>query len=127
MTGSSIVNVSLSVRLPRDPDSDGDGVPDFLDEFPLDPNPAFGSDKGKDDITDGTDTCAIFPNPNRLDTDGDFVGDVCGDCSGIDNTVWGCPPSIIRTVSVRGLLIPAILSFRGVNIHLGRRKGAPTT
>mgnify|MGYP000240926158 CR=1 FL=1 len=55
-----------------DPDTDGDGVTDSQDAFPLDPTETADSDK--DGIGDNTDAFP-FDSLESVDTDGDGVGD----------------------------------------------------
>ncbi len=56
----------------RDPDADGDGVPDSEDAFPFDP--AYNSDRDGDGVPDELDA---FPDnfAESADTDGDGIGD----------------------------------------------------
>jgi hypothetical protein len=58
------------------PDSDGDGLPDALDNCPTSYNPDQ-ADRDGDGVGDGCDNCAITPNANQIDDDGDGLGDVC--------------------------------------------------
>ena len=79
-----IEEVSLGTD-PNNPDTDGDGVIDGEDDFPLDPNYTGDNDSDgipdqvdPDDDNDGTiDQQDAFPlDPNeQLDTDGDGIGD----------------------------------------------------
>ena len=67
------------------PDTDGDGIIDGRDDFPLDPNASQDTDKDgtpddedEDDDNDGVeDDKDAFPKDPRetIDTDGDGVGD----------------------------------------------------
>ena len=82
-----------------DPDSDGDGVCDMLDDCPGNPGlPEYNgcNDPDGDGIPDGTDFCPLVPGPPEdmgcPDTDGDGVHDGldgCVDMPGDPPT--GCP------------------------------------
>jgi hypothetical protein len=56
----------------NEPDTDGDGYPDSIDDFPQDPR--YHSDRDKDGVADEADA---FPDDanESLDTDGDGTGD----------------------------------------------------
>ncbi|QLJ52510.1 MAG: hypothetical protein Sv326_0335 [Candidatus Fermentimicrarchaeum limneticum] len=81
---------SLSVS---DIDSDGDGVPDSIDQCPQLPETFNGYqdddgcpdqvpvvDTDKDGIPDSQDNCPYVSNQNQLDSDQDLRGDVCDNC-----------------------------------------------
>jgi len=57
-------------------DTDGDGIPDALDNCPFTPNPDQLDTDG-DGIGDACDNCAFIANPNQSDINGNGVGDVC--------------------------------------------------
>ncbi len=65
-------------------DTDGDGVPDALDNCPTVPNPAQ-TDSDGDGVGDVCDNCPNTPNPAQTDSDGDSVGDVCDICPGFND------------------------------------------
>ena len=75
-------NVFVAARLeqgpPRD-DSDGDGIPDDLDNCPDTSNPGQ-IDTDEDGHGDVCDNCPSVFNPNQIDTDGDGRGDACDNC-----------------------------------------------
>lgn len=67
-------------------DSDGDGLGDACDSTPnggggggVTPgeNDPPANDTDRDGIADGTDNCALTPNTDQLDSDGDRIGDAC--------------------------------------------------
>ena len=60
-------------------DSDGDGLPDGLDNCPGEPNLDQGDADG-DGAGDVCDVCPLIPNPDQLDSDGDGNGDACDVC-----------------------------------------------
>lgn len=72
-------------------DTDGDGVPDFEDNCPDDPNP--GQEDGDlDDVGDVCDNCPDVPNTDQADGNGDGVGDACDqDDDGVPDADDNCP------------------------------------
>jgi len=65
-------------------DSDGDGVPDALDNCPLVANSTQADGDG-DGVGDACDNCPVTANASQADTDGDGVGDACDSCANIAN------------------------------------------
>jgi len=71
------------------PDEDLDGIPDAVDNCPLDANPgqedfnangvgdACDPDDDGDGVPDATDNCHFVINPGQADFDGDGAGDAC--------------------------------------------------
>ena len=60
-------------------DSDGDGLPEALDNCPGVPN-LDQSDVDGDGAGDVCDVCPLIPDPDQLDSDGDDAGDACDAC-----------------------------------------------
>lgn len=60
-------------------DTDGDGVPDTLDNCPDEPNADQVNSDG-DSLGDACDNCPFGSNPSQHDQDGDGVGDPCDNC-----------------------------------------------
>lgn len=60
-------------------DSDGDGVPDLLDNCPLVYNPGQEDGDG-DGVGDVCDICPNDYDPGQEDGDGDGIGDACDNC-----------------------------------------------
>lgn len=58
------------------PDSDGDSVPDHLDNCPTVAN-ADQADADGDGVGDACDSCPTVANPDQSDADGDGIGDAC--------------------------------------------------
>jgi RHS repeat-associated protein len=88
------------------PDSDGDGVSDDVDNCPNDPNPeqtdtdsdtqgdACDPDDDGDGVVDTLDNCPLTANPDQLDTDGDTMGNACDaddDDDGLEDGLDNCP------------------------------------
>ncbi|MFC1475172.1 LamG-like jellyroll fold domain-containing protein [Candidatus Zixiibacteriota bacterium] len=65
------------------PDSDGDGVNDYCDVCPNDPDDDFDGDGLCADV----DNCPTIANAQQDDDDGDGVGDPCDECIGFDDTI----------------------------------------
>ena len=74
-------------------DTDGDGVPDSLDNCPAVPNPGQADSDG-DGVGDTCDNCPTTSNPGQEDADGDGIGDACDvpdtDGDGITDDVDNC-------------------------------------
>lgn len=80
---SSVMTVPAAI------DSDGDGVPDTVDNCPSTPNPEQADndadgvgdvcdpDDDNDGVADQTDNCPINANADQLDKDFDGLGDAC--------------------------------------------------
>jgi hypothetical protein len=68
--------------VPED-DSDGDGIPDCVDNCPALPNSAQ-VDTDEDGVGDGCDNC-VGANPDQADTDGDGFADGCDNCPAAPN------------------------------------------
>lgn len=64
-------------------DSDGDGIPDCVDNCPALANP-LQLDTDEDGVGDGCDNCA-GPNELQTNTDGDAFGDGCDNCPAVPN------------------------------------------
>ena len=60
---------------PMNSDSDGDGISDRLDAFPLDISQSGDADG--DGLGDLRDNCVTMANPKQENTDGTGLGDVC--------------------------------------------------
>ncbi len=69
-----------------DLDSDGDSIPDCIDNCPDKANPGQ-EDADTDGVGDECDNCPSVNNPDQLDTDGDGVGDACDGCPEDPNKV----------------------------------------
>ncbi len=76
-------------------DTDGDGVPDAIDNCPATPNPGQADGNGNgvgdacepeapdtdgDGVPDPVDNCPTTFNPDQADSDEDGIGDVCDNC-----------------------------------------------
>ncbi len=87
-------------------DSDGDGVPDDMDNCPAVYNPdqidtdmdglgdACDDDDDNDGVLDTEDNCPLTPNPLQEDADADGIGDACepdADEDGVPDDMDNCP------------------------------------
>lgn len=68
-------------------DSDGDGVPDAVDNCPHDQNPNQHDEDG-DGLGDACDLCPGATEPTNADADGDGVGDGCDPSSAPDEYLF---------------------------------------
>jgi hypothetical protein len=64
-----------TVSVEDEPDQDGDGIIDSIDNCPLTPNPSQ-DDADEDGAGDACDNCPLS-NPDQRDDDGNGIGDVC--------------------------------------------------
>jgi sugar lactone lactonase YvrE len=80
------VPVTLTVIM----DTDGDGVPDGLDNCPHAPNPGQEDSDG-DGLGDVCDNCPAAPNAGQQDADHDGLGDACDPCTDPDHDGFGYP------------------------------------
>ena len=82
------------------PDGDGDGLNDFVDNCPSNPNADQSDwnndgvgdacqDSDGDSIMDSMDNCRELANIDQLDCDGDGIGDACTNFI-LDTTVYAC-------------------------------------
>jgi len=67
------------------PDSDGDGLPDDVDNCPYHAN-ADQADADGDGVGDACDNCPSTPNADQVDSDYDGVGDACDNCPYLANS-----------------------------------------
>jgi uncharacterized repeat protein (TIGR01451 family)/CSLREA domain-containing protein len=65
-------------------DSDGDGIPDALDNCPTTANPDQADADG-DGRGDACDNCPTTANPDQADADSDGRGDACDNCPATPN------------------------------------------
>lgn len=86
-------------------DSDNDGVPDSVDNCPINANQAQNDydndgignscdqDNDNDGVPDEDDNCPTVVNPNQADLDADEVGDMCddSDADGVRDANDACP------------------------------------
>ena len=66
------------------PDSDGDGVHDFIDNCPVVYNPGQENSDG-DSYGNACDNCPTVTNADQLNSDADSYGDACDNCPNVDN------------------------------------------
>lgn len=71
-----------------DPDIEGDGIDNEVDNCPYTPNPGQEDDDG-DDKGNVCDNCPDVVNPSQADTDNDGVGDLCDNCPSVANPDQG--------------------------------------
>jgi hypothetical protein len=66
-------------------DTDGDGIPDPIDNCPTTFNPGQ-EDADGDHVGDACDNCPTASNGGQSDTDGDGDGDACDNCPALSNS-----------------------------------------
>ena len=91
-------------------DSDGDGIPDDLDNCPRTPNPGQ-EDADGDGVGDACDNCLTHANRGQEDEDHDGIGDVCDNrapvCQATPSTALLWPPNHqLEAISVNGVTDP---------------------
>jgi hypothetical protein len=82
---------AVYVFLLPDLDSDGDGIPDVVDNCPSVPNPSQ-TDTDGDQVGDACDNCPTIANPLQQDCNLDGIGDACEIAAGaLDCNLNGVP------------------------------------
>jgi len=81
-TCAQTMNADLKIGLLAD--SDGDGIPNNVDNCPSVANPAQ-TDTDADGIGDACDNCRTVANPTQVDADADGLGDACDNCPAVAN------------------------------------------
>jgi len=82
-------------------DSDGDGIPDVIDNCPLVPNPDQ-ADLDRDGVGDACDNCVAAFNPSQEDSVGDGVGDACRERVCPTNVLCGDGPELEQACCASG-------------------------
>lgn len=67
--------IEISIVVPSD--TDDDGIPDYLDNCPTEPNSPDQEDSDNDDVGDACDNCPDTPNSDQTDTNDNGIGDAC--------------------------------------------------
>lgn len=75
---------TVSIMMQIIVDTDGDSIPDAVDNCPLVPN-LNQLDGDGDGVGDACDNCRFVANPTQDDTDGDGIGDSCDNCPFVVN------------------------------------------
>ncbi|UCH87405.1 MAG: thrombospondin type 3 repeat-containing protein, partial [Dehalococcoidia bacterium] len=74
--GNNSSSTDLTVDAIAEGDTDGDGIPDEVDNCPTVPN-TDQTDSDGDGVGDACDNCPTVPNTDQTDSDGDGIGDAC--------------------------------------------------
>jgi hypothetical protein len=79
-SGSAAITITVSGSFTAPPlDSDGDGIPDSIDNCPTTFNPTQADSDG-DGVGDACDNCPVTFSLNQADRDLDGIGDACDPC-----------------------------------------------
>jgi RHS repeat-associated protein len=81
--GNAISEITSVSGVPE-PDSDGDGLADGVDNCPETANPTQ-DDSDSDGFGDACDNCPSNFNPDQADSDEDGIGDICDNCPTVLN------------------------------------------
>ncbi len=77
---NNVGSFNVTVNGVCEPDADGDGVDDDVDNCPFVPNPDQADADG-DGVGDTCDNCRTTANADQADLDGDGFGDACDNCA----------------------------------------------
>ena len=86
-------------------DSDGDRVPDIIDDCKRVPD-VFQGDIDKDGVGDACDNCRTTPNQSQADWDGDGIGNECDPTPGL-------PPPVVIPTPAPAAAFPWLLLLGG--------------
>ena len=85
-TGNTTLRVDgIRIIVQYEPDTDGDGILDRLDNCPSVSN-SDQLDNDGDGLGNLCDNCPTVSNSDQLDTDGDGVGNACDNCPTVSNS-----------------------------------------
>lgn len=128
----TIVNWSLEICGSPQTDTDGDGIPDNVDNCPNTPNPdqadldgdgigdVCDDDVDGDGVLNNVDNCPTTPNANQADSNGNGIGDVCDEiCEVAAATDLPLTITTAANVTVTSeIVIPFDFPITDVNVSL---------